>query len=76
MHTETAAPPARQEQQAYHDQKIAMPQKRYAHLPLVADEMRKTPAPSSPQQPDIPAMPPRRKASSGKKGVLGLLNRK
>ncbi|WP_292346599.1 MULTISPECIES: zinc ribbon domain-containing protein [unclassified Methanoregula] len=72
-----AAPPA-QPEPLHHDQQIAMPQKRYSHLPLVADEMRKKPAPSEDHQPhDIAGLPPRKKSSSsGRKGVLGFLNKK
>jgi hypothetical protein len=66
------AGPARQERAAPPDQ-IAMPQKRYAHLPLVADEMRKKTETGASQ--DIPGLPARKKTSSGKKGVLGFMKK-
>jgi len=73
-----AAPPAQPEPHIHHDHQIAMPQKRYSHLPLVADEMRKKPAHSDDHSPqEVAGLPPRKKSSSsGKKGVLGFLNKK
>ena len=74
----TAAPPAQPEPHVHHEQQITMPQKRYSHLPLVADEMRKKPAPADDHHPqEIAGLPARKKSSSsGKKGVLGFLNKK
>lgn len=69
--------PARPEPVEQHDQQVAISRKRYAHLPLVADEMRKKPVPPDDRHPpEITGIPPRKKGSSGKKGVLGFLNKK
>jgi predicted amidophosphoribosyltransferase len=51
-------------QSAHHDQQIAIPQKRFAHLPLVADELKTKGEAGS-----------RQKAVSPKKGVLGFLKK-
>lgn len=56
-----SAPP---KQSAHHDQQIDVPQKRYAHLPLVADEMKTKGGAGS-----------RQKAESQKKGVLGFMKK-
>ncbi len=53
------------EQSARPDLQTAEPQKRYAHLPLVSDEMKKSGHGST----------QRKKAVSQKKGVLGLLKK-
>jgi DNA-directed RNA polymerase subunit RPC12/RpoP len=64
------------ETSAHHDQQIAIPQKRYAHLPLVADEMNKKSEPlTSPHSSDIPGASQKKRAASQKKGVLGFLKK-
>ena len=61
--------PAMREQSAHHEQQTAIPQKRYAHLPLVADELRKKGDDGAYQHlPEIPGTPK-------KKGVLGFLKK-
>ncbi len=68
--------PAMPKQSEHHDQLIAVPQKRYAHLPLVADEMRKKGEPGSRQYaPDFPDTSQKKKTVSQKKGVLGFLKK-
>lgn len=68
--------PAMPKQSEHHDQLIAVPQKRYAHLPLVADEMRKKSEPGSRQYaPDLPDTSQKKKTLSQKKGVLGFLKK-
>ena len=68
--------PAMPKQSEHHDQLIAVPQKRYAHLPLVADEMRKKSEPGSRQYaPDFPDTSQKKKTVSQKKGVLGFLKK-
>jgi DNA-directed RNA polymerase subunit RPC12/RpoP len=63
-------------QPVFHDQQVAVPQKRYAHLPLVAEDMRKKSESGSRQNvPDIPVGSDRKKAGSSKKGVLGFLKK-
>jgi len=56
--------PAIPKQSAHADQQIAIPEKRYAHLPLVADELKTNGETGS-----------RQKAVSHKKGVLGFLKK-
>lgn len=64
------------EQSAHLYQQIAVPQKRYAHLPLVADEMKKKSEPGSRQHaPDIPNASQKKRTVSQKKGVLGFLKK-
>jgi hypothetical protein len=57
--------PAIPEQSTHQDQQVAIPQRRYAHLPLVADDMRK----------DEPAPSQKKKTVSQKKGVIGFLKK-
>lgn len=65
------APP---EQSAPRDQKISLAQKKYAHLPLVADEMRKKADTGAPDRlTDLP--PAHKKAGAQKKGVLGFMKK-
>jgi predicted amidophosphoribosyltransferase len=59
-----------------HDAQIAVPQKRYAHLPLVAEDMRKKGDPALRQrEPESPHLSPKKKAATKKKGILGLLKK-
>lgn len=68
--------PAIPEQSVHHDQQIAVPQKRYAHLPLIADELKtKGEAGARQHPPDIPGVSEKKKAASQKKGVLGFLKK-
>jgi predicted amidophosphoribosyltransferase len=68
--------PVMPEQPAQNDQQVAIPQKRYAHIPLVADEMRRKGEPGSRQrESDVLNIPPKRKEGSKKKGVLGFLKK-
>ncbi|MDD1682830.1 MAG: zinc ribbon domain-containing protein [Methanoregula sp.] len=62
--SKTSEPP-KPEQSAHRDQQIAVPEKRYAHLPLIADDMKKKGEPGERPQ----------KAGSQKKGVLGFLKK-
>ena len=67
------APP---EQSFPPDQQVDIRQKRYAHLPLIADELRKPAEPQSRQYaPEIPEMPGKKSPGSQKKGVLGFLKK-
>lgn len=68
--------PAIPEQSAHPEEQAAIPLKRYAHLPLVADEMKKKGEPKIRQHaPDIPGISQKKKAGSQKKGVLGFLKK-
>jgi predicted amidophosphoribosyltransferase len=72
----SGAEPAIQAQPVFHDQRVAVPQKRYAHLPLVAEDMRKKSESGTRQNvPDISVVSDRKKAGSSKKGVLGFLKK-
>jgi len=53
------------EPSVHHDQQVSIAPKHYAHLPLVADEMRK----------DGSAPSHKKKAGSQKKGVLGFMKK-
>ena len=66
--------PAIPEQSAQHDQQIAVPQRRYAHLPLVADEMKKKGDPAVNLHGDSSGVLQKKKAGT-KKGVLGFLKK-
>jgi hypothetical protein len=59
----------------FHDQRVAVPQKRYAHLPLVADELKKKSDDGGSQHPADPVTSPKKRGSSQKKGVLGFLKK-
>jgi DNA-directed RNA polymerase subunit RPC12/RpoP len=60
----------------FHDEKAAVREKRYAHLPLIAEDMKKRAEPlSSPHAQDIQRMPGKKKQVSQKKGVLGFLKK-
>jgi hypothetical protein len=64
------------EKPVFHDRQAAVREKRYAHLPLIADDMKKKAEPPSSQHgQDIPVMPAKRKPVSQKKGVLGFLKK-
>lgn len=65
------AVPAVPEQSGTRDRQIAIHQKRYAHLPLVAEETRK----KSPGAPDSPGGARKKKTGPQKKGVLGFLDK-
>jgi DNA-directed RNA polymerase subunit RPC12/RpoP len=68
--------PAAPEQYAQPDQQIAIPQKRYSHLPLVADDMRKKGDPSYRQlTPGSPGIAQKKKTGSKNKGILGFLKK-
>jgi hypothetical protein len=68
--------PAIPEQSAQYDQQTGVPEKRYAHLPLIADEMKiKGDARVPPHGPDIPITAQKKKTGSQKKGVLGFLKK-
>jgi DNA-directed RNA polymerase subunit RPC12/RpoP len=70
------AEPPIPERPVFHDQQVAMPRKRYAHLPLVADELKKKEDDRSSQNlPEIPGTPEKRRGVSPKKGVLGFLKK-
>jgi DNA-directed RNA polymerase subunit RPC12/RpoP len=58
--------PALPEQPAHHDLQIAVPKKRYAHIPLVADEMKTK---------GEPGVPPKKNEGTQKKGVLGYMKK-
>jgi len=63
-------------QPAYRDQQGAVPQKKYSHLPLVADEMRKRSDAEPPRGvADIHNIPSKKKSGSKNKGVMGLLKK-
>jgi predicted amidophosphoribosyltransferase len=64
------------EQYVYHDQQVPIPPKRYAHLPLIADELKTKgePGPHS-RAPDSPGVSHKKKTSTQKKGVLGFLKK-
>jgi len=66
-----SAGPAMPEQPRLRDRQVAVPQKRYAHLPLVADETKK----KGPHAPDVPGGAHKKKTVSQKKGVLGFLDK-
>lgn len=71
-----ASGPAIPEQSAQYDQQIAIPEKRYAHLPLIADELKVQGDGKTHQHgPDIPGTSQKKKAGSQKKGVLGFLKK-
>jgi predicted amidophosphoribosyltransferase len=57
--------PSKPAQSTHRDQQIAVPEKHYAHLPLIADDMKKKGGPGERTQ----------KAGSQKKGVLGFLKK-
>jgi len=68
--------PAIPKQPVFHDQQVAIPQKRYAHLPLVADDMRKKDETVSRQYAhDVPDISFKKKTGSQKKGVLGFMKK-
>jgi len=68
--------PAIPKQPVFHDQQVAIPQKRYAHLPLVADDMRKKDEPGTRQYAhDVPDVSYKRKTGPQKKGVLGFMKK-
>jgi len=70
------AEPPIPEQPVFHEQQIAIPQKRFAHLPLVADEMKKKGEPQASQHTqDIHGVSVKKKPASQKKGVLGFLKK-
>jgi predicted amidophosphoribosyltransferase len=58
--------PAIPEQPAHPDQQIAVPKKRYAHIPLVADELKIKGEPGVPQK---------KNEGTQKKGVLGFMKK-
>jgi len=67
--------PAIPKQPVFHDQHVAVPQKRYAHLPLIADEMKKGEPGSRQHASDIPNASQKKRTVSQKKGVLGFLKK-
>jgi hypothetical protein len=68
--------PAIPKQPVFHDPQFTVPQKRYAHLPLIADELKtKGEAGARLHPPDIPGVSEKKKAASQKKGVLGFLKK-
>ena len=70
-----AEPPIPQEP-VFHDQKVAVRERRYAHLPLIADDMKKKAEPPASQHAqDIHGMPGKKRQVSQKKGVLGFLKK-
>lgn len=59
-----------------HDRQVDIPQKRYAHLPLVADEMKKKGDPLHRQQgSESSGVSPKKKAGSRNKGILGFMKK-
>jgi hypothetical protein len=67
---------AEPEQSLHHDRQIAVPQKRYDHLPLVAEEMKKKGEPvSRPLPSDTLHVPGKKNPVSQKKGVLGFMKK-
>jgi predicted amidophosphoribosyltransferase len=66
--------PAEPEQPPSHDRQIAVPQKRYDHLPLVAEEMKKKgDSATRPLPSDTLHIPGKKNPVSQKKGVLGFM---
>jgi hypothetical protein len=65
------------EQPVHHDRQVTVPQKKYDHLPLVADEMRKGGGGGAPHQhsTEILNIPARKKTGTQKKGVLGFMKK-
>ncbi len=64
------------QQSTHHDRQVDIPQKRYAHLPLVADEMvKKDDSGARRQAPDTSGVPYKRRAGTEKKGILGFLKK-
>lgn len=64
------------EQSPDHDQQIAVPQKRYAHLPLIAEELKKKSNDGDLRlPPEIPGPSQKKRAAPQKKGVLGFLKK-
>jgi hypothetical protein len=63
-------------QPVFHDQKVAVRERRYSHLPLIAEDMKK-PAQSPASQPvqDVQNIPVKKRTVSQKKGVLGFLKK-
>jgi|WetSurMetagenome_2_1015567.scaffolds.fasta_scaffold26860_4 hypothetical protein len=64
------------EKPVFHDKQPGAREKRYAHLPLIADEL-KTKGDTAPPRysSDIPDVPPRKGGSAPKKGVLGFMKK-
>ena len=68
--------PAAPEQYTHHDQQIDIPQKRYSHLPLVADDMKKKGDPLYRQHaPESPGISQKKKTGAKNKGILGFLKK-
>ena len=62
-------------QPVFHDRQVAVPQKRYAHLPLVADELKKKGDDGARQQLPDPGTSPKKRGPAQKKGVMGFLKK-
>jgi hypothetical protein len=70
------AEPAIPEPPVFRDRQTGVSQKRYAHLPLIADELKTKGDDGSRQyQPDIPGTSSKKSAGSAKKGVLGFMKK-
>jgi predicted amidophosphoribosyltransferase len=68
--------PAVPQQPALRDQQVAVPQKRYAHLPLIADDMRKKGDFSARRLvPETAGVSHKKKGGTEKKGILGFLKK-
>ena len=68
--------PAIPQQPVFHDQQVAVTKKRYAHLPLIADELKtKGDGQGHQYESDIPGQSQRKRPVSEKKGVLGFLKK-
>ncbi|MFA5267983.1 MAG: zinc ribbon domain-containing protein [Methanoregula sp.] len=64
------------EKPVFHDKQVAVREKRYAHLPLIADELKTKGEAAPPQSSsDIPDVPPRKGGGAPKKGVLGFMRK-
>jgi hypothetical protein len=67
--------PSPPEQIPHQDKQVAVPPKRYAHLPLVADELNTKGEPASGRHvPDTPVLSHKRRGTE-KKGILGFLKK-
>lgn len=69
-------PPQAPQQYTHHEQQADIPKKRYSHLPLVADDMRKKGDPLQRQHaPESFGAPQKKRTGSKNKGILGFLKK-
>jgi predicted amidophosphoribosyltransferase len=68
--------PAIPEQSAHHERQVAIPQKRFAHIPLVADDLKSKGEPGIHGHfPDCSGVPQKKKGGAQKKGILKFLEK-